>query len=172
MLLTFPEIKAEVDRLAKIIGAMQEVLPAYGFSAQDGRPHIDIDSQGYCYLVLDKGVVCDCLITNDIQELLYKIFANVTFELSSKYELSHRVKNQDFRRIMFKNQVELLSRLSPKWAERELQEHAEILKRHPFDDYASIRATLTSELIEQGNPSEIAWKMACEKYPLPEESEK
>ena len=170
-LLTLPEIKAKVDQLAKIISAQQDILPTYGYSNQTGHPHIEIGSQGYYYLVLERDTVCDRLITTDIDELLYKIFANVTFELAHKYELVHRIQNQDSRRISFQKQVELLSMLSSQWGERESREHEQILQRHPFDDYASVRATLTKELREQGKSDEVAWKMACEKYPLPKESE-
>ena len=170
-LLTLPEIKAKVDQLANIIDAPQDILPTYGSSNQTGHPHIEIGSQGYYYLVLERGIVCDRLVTTDINEILYKIFAGVTFELSHKYELAHRIKNQDSRRISFQKQVELLSILSAEWSERQSQEHEQILKQHPFDDYASIRATLTKELREQGHSDEVAWKMACEEYPLPKVSE-
>jgi hypothetical protein len=169
--LTLREIKAKVDQLAEIIGASQDILPTYGSSNQTGHPHIELGSQGYYYLVLERDTVCDRLITVDIDELLYKIFANVTFELAQKYELSHRIKNQDSRRISFEKQVEYLSMLSSQWGERESREHEQILKQHPFDDYASVRATLTKELREQGNSDEFAWNMACEKYPLPKNSE-
>ena len=171
MLLSLPEIKAKVEQLAEIIGASQDVLPTYGYSNHTGHPHIEIGSQGYYYLVLERNVVCDRLITKDLDELLYKIFANVTFELAGKYELAHRIENQDSRRMSFQRQEELLSMLSPAWGKRESQEHEQILKQHPFDDFASIRATLTKELREQGNSPEDAWKMASEKYPLPKESE-
>jgi hypothetical protein len=60
--------------------------------------------------------------------------------------------------------------LSPTWAARESQEHEEILKRHPFDDYASVRARFCKSLRDQGYSVEQADKMADDKYPLPKKS--
>jgi hypothetical protein len=171
MLLTLPEIKAKVDQLAEKIGAPQNVLPTYGYSRGDGHPHIEISSQGYYYLSIERDAVGDRLITKNIDELLYKIFAFATFELALEYELAHRVKNQDSRRIMFQREVELLSMLSTQWAEQEAQEHEEILKRNPFDDYASARATLTRQLREQGISQEAASELADKQYLLPPDSQ-
>jgi hypothetical protein len=134
MLLTLLEIKAKVDDLAETIGASQDSLPTYGYSNQSGHPHIDIGSQGYYYLVLERDTVCDRLITKDIDELLYKIFADVTFSLSIKFEAANRNYNQDFRRIVFNHQIELLALLSPLWANRRAREQAQILETSPFND--------------------------------------
>jgi hypothetical protein len=167
MKMTLFEIKARVDQLAKTIGAPQNILPTYGYSEHNARPHIEVDSRGYHYVIAERGEEFERHTTSDINELLYMIFANVTFELSTKFELAHRIENQDSRRIIFQHQVKLLSDLAPKWGERETQEHEQILRQHPFDDYASIRATLTKNLREQGKSPEVAWKIACEQYPLP-----
>lgn len=167
MLLTLPEIKAKVDLLAEKIGASQHILPTYGFSRGDGHPHIDIGSQGYYYLCVERDAVGDRLVTNDIDELLYKIFSYVAWELAYEYASVHRKKNQDFRRDLFQHQVELLSILSSQWAEREAKAHEEILQQNPFDDYASARLTLIRQLREQGISQEVASGMAEKQYPRP-----
>jgi hypothetical protein len=167
MMLTLSEVEAKVNQLAQKIGASQNTLPTYGYSEQTARPHVEVGSVVYYYVVAERGQENNRYAAFDLDELLYKIFSDVTSDLSSKYELSHRIKNQDSRRIRFQHQVELLSILSSKWAEQRSQEHEQILKHHPFDDEASIRATFSKELREQGNSSEVAWRMACEKYPLP-----
>ena len=38
---------------------------------------------------------------------------------------------------------------------------------YPFDDDASIRATLTKELRDQGHTPDDAWRIAREKYAEP-----
>jgi hypothetical protein len=138
VLLTLPEIKARVDELAKKINAPSDILPTYGGSRGDRHPNIEIGSQGYYYLAIERDVVCDRLITQDIDELLFKIFVDVTFSISLSYELAHRIPNQDCRRIMFQHQVELLGLLSPEWSEREAANHREILAEHPFHDDTSL----------------------------------
>jgi hypothetical protein len=128
------EIKAEVVRLASRIGTPDNLLPTYGHSEDGARPHIEVDSRGYHYVVVERGEEISRITTHELDELLYRIFEGVTFGLACEYELRHRVRNKDFRRLLFKYQVELLTRLSPKWGEIESQDQARILQRHPYDD--------------------------------------
>lgn len=164
------EIKSRVKRLAAQINAPADLLPTYGYSKDGARPHIEVDPRGYHYIVVERGQELSRVTTNDLDELLYCVFKDVTFDLAGKYELKHRVENQDSRRLIFKRQVELLSKLSPKWGEMKTQEYQKILEQHPYDDQAYIRLDLAKTLQEGGLSPELAWKKACEKYPLPETS--
>jgi hypothetical protein len=128
------EIKKEVDRLAARVGASADLLPTYGYSEDGARPHIEVDARGYHYAVVERGQEISRITTSDLDELLFHVFAHVTFELASQYELKHRVKHQDFRRLMFRRQIELLTVLSPTWAEIESQSHERILRQHPYTD--------------------------------------
>ena len=170
MSLTLSQVKYKVEQMAKIIGASKGALPTFGHSEHSGRPHVEVDSNGYHYVVAERGQEYQRHTTADLDKLLYDVFQKVTSELASKFELQHRVDNKDSRRIMFERQEELLSQLNPAWGERRKREHEQILKHHPFDDYASLRARLSKELRDQGKSAEVAWKMACERYPLPNES--
>jgi hypothetical protein len=166
-MMTLVEIKAEVDRRAAMIGAeAHHSLPTYGHTEDFARPHIEVDSRGYHFVVVERGQELSRLTTCDLDDLLYEVFQTVTFSLACDYDLAHRIELQDCRRLIFRRQVELLSRLSAKWAERRSEKHRQILREHPFDDYSSIRARLTRELREAGHSPETAWQMACERYPL------
>ncbi|MEP7187857.1 MAG: hypothetical protein ABI901_01545, partial [Roseiflexaceae bacterium] len=91
----------------------------------------------------------------------------VTFGLACRYELTNRVESQDCRRMIFRHQIEMLSKLLPHWGERESLRHRKTLQEHPFDDDANVRAELTKDLRNQGCSPEDAWRRACERYPLP-----
>jgi hypothetical protein len=134
MILKLPEIKSKIDELAKIIDATQAILPTYGYSDQTARPHVEVDSTSYHFVIAEHGQEIERHTTFEIDELLYYVFQCVTFELACKYELEHRVKEQDFRRILFEHQEELLSKLSLAWGEQRNREHAQILQSHPFSD--------------------------------------
>ena len=168
MQLTLTEIKTKVDELAEKIGASASILPTYGYSEDFACPHLEVDARGYHYVVIERGLELERRTTHDLDELLYIIFSGVTFGIACHYEFTHRIETQDVRRIIFQYQVDLLLRLKPKWGQREIERHAEILSQHPFDDMASIRATLTKKLRDDGHAADIAWQMACEKYALPE----
>lgn len=165
--MTLSEIETEIARLAGRIDASGYVLPTYGHSEDGARPHIEVDAGGYHYVIVERGQELKRLTTSDPDELLFQVFEGVTFSLACEYELAHRVESQDSRRTLFRRQIELLSMLHPHWGEREAQRHALILRQHPFDDNASIRASLTKSYREQGYSPEEAWLLACAQYPLP-----
>ena len=131
---TLAEIEADVHRLAGRIGASGYVLPTYGDTADGARPHIESDANGYHYVVVERGQELRRDTTDDLDELLYLVFETVSFGLACDYELAHRVPGQDFRRLLFARQSELLASLSPTWAERESRAHQLILHRYPFED--------------------------------------
>ena len=164
-LLTLNEIEIEVNNLSNLIKAPKDLLPTYGYSRDFAYPHIEVDKFQYHYVIIERGQEQDRKSTSNIQELLYWVFNSVTFDLSYQYELENRIENQDSRRIAFAKQEELLTYLNPEWGEWQRKEHLEILKRHPFDDLAGLRATYCGELRKKGLLEYEINKLAYEKYP-------
>jgi hypothetical protein len=169
MYLTLSEVKELIDHLAEKIDAPQNNLPTYGYSEQSGRWEVIVDTEGYQLVAFERGKELERYITSDIDELLYKIFDGVTFWLACKYELAHRIEEQDSRRILFQHQVELMSTLSLHWGGQLRQELDEILKEHPFDDFVNLRSSLRKKLREEGYSEDVVDRMADEQYPLPKE---
>jgi hypothetical protein len=156
---TLTEIKTEVDRRAAMIGAVgHHSLPTYGHSEDGARPNIEVDLQGYHFVVVERGTERSRFTTRDLDELFYKIFQSVSFNLACDYELAHRIETQDFRRLLFKRQVDLLSEVSEGWGRRRSKEHEEILREHPFDDCCFVRLR---------GSTQFGWTKACEQFPLP-----
>ncbi|MBN8417727.1 MAG: hypothetical protein J0L73_02280 [Verrucomicrobia bacterium] len=162
------QIKSEVDRMAAVIEASNYAgLPTYGVSKDAAHPHIEVDSTSYHWVVVERGHEQDRFTTTELDALLERVFTTVTFELATAYELAHRSGPIDCRRLIFQRQIELLSMLSPRWAQTESEKHAHILGAHPMDDLSGVRASLTRELRESGHAPEVAWQMALKRYPLP-----
>lgn len=131
---TLSEIEAEVSLLAAKVGASGYVLPTFGHTEDGARPHIEVDSHGYHYVVVERGQELRRDTTWDLDELLYFVFEAVTFNIACEYERAHRIIGQDFRRQLFACQVEFLSTLSSTWAERERRDHQRILEQNRFND--------------------------------------
>ncbi len=164
------EIRSKVYELATIIGASKDMLPTFGVSEHSGRPHVEADANGYHFVVAERGQEFHRHTSFDIDEILYDVFQTITFNLACKYELNYRIHGQDFRRIMFEQQEELLSKLSPSWGERRKREHAEILQENPYNDVFNPVEAYAQELKEQGFPPEVRWKMARDKFNPPKEN--
>ena len=72
---------------------------------------------------------------------MYWIFEAVTFEMASRYEVINRVPNQDFRKLLFAHQLDLIERLNEKWKERCERGQEQTLSRNPFQDTVQWRPT-------------------------------
>ena len=160
------DIKNKVDKLAIKINSPTNLLPSYGQQTWDALPYIELDSMGFMfYIISEHGQEYERKMTDNIDDLLYWIFANVTFSMASEYDLKNRIEDKDCRRIMFDKQEELLRQLNENWRQKENAEHQSILKRHPFDDLAGLRATYCGQLRKQGLTETEIDKLAYAKYP-------
>jgi hypothetical protein len=156
-MLSLKEIKVEVERLAATINVQKpHFLPAYDAFGMDAQPYVEIDDRGYHLVVNERGIERERLTTPDLDELLYRIFRSVTFQTAVEYELKHRDETRDCRRLIFDKQIELLSRLSLRWAARETEEHVRILCEHPYDDDSSRRVEFFVRLRDRGFPESFA----------------
>lgn len=131
---TLAEIEAEVARLAQRIGAPRNAYPTFGYTADFARPHIEVESGQYHYVVVERGAEVLRESTSDLNELLYWVFQSVTFSMACAYELEHRIPGQDSRRLMFSKQVELLTSIDPEMGRRGKDEIAKTLRNAPFND--------------------------------------
>jgi hypothetical protein len=168
---TLAEIEQRVRALGHRIGASEGDLPTFGHSEDGARPHIEVDARGFHYVVIERGQEQLRVTTRDEDELLWLVFKNVTFSLASYFELRNRAPRTDPRRMMFSRQIGLLAQLSATWAAREVDNHLNILSKHPFDDSSGERVELALALRRGGHISaDEAWRLACEKFPLPRSS--
>lgn len=164
--LSLDDIKRKVDAAAIKINAPTDLLPTYGYSRDFAYPHIEVDNTGLMhYVVVERGKELERRTTNNVNDLLYWIFSSVTFSMACTYELKNRIEDKDSRRIMFAKQEELLGVLNNAWQQKEKEAHNHILKKHPFDDLAGLRATYCGQLRQQGYPETEINRLAYEKYP-------
>jgi len=163
---TVTEIQNIVNQLAERINAPKYLLPTFSSPIGDATPNIEVDNLGlYNYVISERGEEYERKITSDLNDLLYWIFASVTFSMACDYELKNRIDEKDFRRIMFAKQEDLLGVLNKDWKEKERKGHQSILNNNPFDDLAGLRATYCRELREKGLSESEIQKIAYEKYP-------
>lgn len=126
------EIKQKVEQLAAQINAPSNKRPGYGVSETVGAPYIEVDEFNYYFLAFDRDVKTLNRKTQDVNELLYWVFAYITSSMSSTYASSHRDHNNNFRKIMFSHQLELLDKIDPLWRARREKEIDEILRNNPY----------------------------------------
>jgi hypothetical protein len=133
-MLTLLEIRTKIEQLAKQINAPADLLPTYGTSKNIGDPFIYVDNAYYYYLAYERDVKTTNKQTSNSDELLYWVFESVTDSMAASFELANRSPNskEDFRRVMFAHQLELLGKLSVEWKKKREKEILEILNRSPY----------------------------------------
>jgi Immunity protein 63 len=131
MPLSLQGLKAEYKKLCRKLGATGSF---HTNPQHDGSPHVERRDSEYHYVVTERGSEFERKTTSESDEVLYWLLSDVTFSAACSYELAHRIAGQDFRRLLFAKDVELLEQLSSGWAERKKMEIADILAEYPFDD--------------------------------------
>lgn len=88
----------------------------------------------YHYIMMERGQVYKHYESEELEEILYPLFKNITFSLAQEYEFNHRKANEDFRRLMWKKQLKLLRKINKNFAEERKKEIEEILTISPYND--------------------------------------
>ena len=127
-------IRKKVMEYGKKIHAPSHLLSVRASSDGFGTPHIEIDENGYNYVVSERGEEFERRQTKDIDKLLYWIFKQIVFIMASDYELENRKPNEDFRRQLFAKQIELMEQLDSKFAQWNKEDLDKILEESPYDN--------------------------------------
>ena len=126
-------IRKMVREYGKKIGVPKQLLTVQTTTDGFGTPHIEIDDQGYHYVVSERGTEHKRKTTSDFHTLLYWIFKDIVFEMASDFELNHRKPEEDFRRILFNKDLELFEKLDRQWYMWEKEDIDNILKENPYE---------------------------------------
>lgn len=105
-----------------------------GLPVGDATPLVDYGNGKFKYVVSERGHEFERIESSNPYEIMFHIFCHITHEMASNYELKNRISDQDFRRIMFSKQLEILGLIDFEWRIK-YQEHLDkILKEHPYND--------------------------------------
>lgn len=160
------KLKTRVERLASKIDAPTHLLPTYHIPRGDALPHIEYDTTGqFHFVVSERGQELKRKTTTEENEILYWIFSSITYYMATAYELKHRNRNQDCKRMIYSKQEVLLGLIDPKWGQRIHLEHQYHIEQHPFDDFMFLRMDYTDQLKEQGYTELEIRNLVAKKYP-------
>lgn len=123
------ELEFKIKLFANKIQAPNNLLPEINESNDFAKPYIDIGiGETIYYVIRERGIEHERTIYRNEDELLFRIFKDITFIMAAEYELKNRIENQDSRILLFKKQEELLIKLDPNWAIITHSEHNKYLK--------------------------------------------
>lgn len=128
------DLQNKYDRLAQRI---KPCAAEYSFLTErqdNGSPHVEFVDGAFHYVVTERGSEFERKATANIDEISYWLVYDLTFWMAVEYELKHRVPNQDFRRVMFAHQIEIMKKADLQFAERLKLEIADTLLENPYLD--------------------------------------
>lgn len=127
-------IRKKVREYGKKISAPTHLLTIRSSSDGFGTPHIEIDENGYNYVVSERGTEFERKQTKDINLILYWIFKPIIFRMASDYELENRKPNEDSRRQLFAKLLKLMEQLDSNFAKWEKEELDKFLEKDPYEN--------------------------------------
>ena len=137
-MLTIEEVREEVYRLGKLIGLDRDsdLYPLFTVSTKvwsEGYSFY-VDDGMYHYVAMERGSEVKHYEEEKLEEVLYYVFEVATSYLAGRYELENRNDEEDFRRIRWKRQLELLGKIDREYVLKRMQKNEEILKISPYRD--------------------------------------
>ena len=129
-MLNIVEVKQRIEELTHKIHVPARAIPTYGYSKDDGTPHIEVDDSSYYYICSDRGVR-SVQKTSDLDTLLYWAIKDITWSTALDYATAHRNPKKNFREVLFDYQLSLLEPINHDWKERREKEIAQTLKNSP-----------------------------------------
>lgn len=159
-------IQNKIRGIAEKIDVPVDLLPTYVHSNDFGHPHIELEGDLMCYVVNERGEEISRKVTFDLDELLFWVFKDITFQMADVYWQNNKKLDIDPRRILFKKQAEFLFELNSEWGEKILMFQSRILREAPFDDKRSARINFIVKLQMEGESLEEAIEKANRKYSI------
>lgn len=131
-MLSIDQIREQVVAYGQQINAPRSLLKVFPSPQPDAHPYIQVYNDRYFYRVDERGCEIECRETKDIDVLLYWIMHDIIFKMASDYERLNRVEGDDCRRILFKKEIELFTKLNAQWGHWVELEIQEVLLRVPY----------------------------------------
>ena len=116
------------------IGVPPEKIQLNETPADNGAAHIECIGSELCYVVTERGRELDRRRTENPDLLLYWLISDLTHALASSHAAKLRRQSEDFRRMLFAKQLELLGTIKEEWRERRAEEIAVVLATNPYRD--------------------------------------
>jgi len=116
---TLEEVKYIVFNLGDKIDVSSDskLYPMFSTSTHVFSEGFSIRGSKIHYITMDRGQIRKHIESEELGIILYEIFKNITSSLARQFELEHRSKTNDSRRVWWEKQLELLNEINPKFSE-------------------------------------------------------
>ena len=125
------EIRFGISKVSEIKSASNLKFKKNIKNGEDGM-YIFSDLQGYHYVLMERGKEVIHKITDDVFEICFWCFFELTSDAAFDYELENRDENLNYRKVAFTKQLEYLNTIGESYRKRGEIEIDDILKKYPY----------------------------------------
>ncbi|HNU08602.1 MAG TPA: Imm63 family immunity protein [Pyrinomonadaceae bacterium] len=132
--MTIEELQADYDRLNQRLKPTPNLYRFATERSDCGAPHVELIGDEIHVVTTERGLELSREVYTKKDDFLYSLISLNTFWMGVDHEFRNRIEDQDCRRIIFANQLELLERIDPRYADRRAREIEETLRENPYND--------------------------------------
>ena len=132
--MTYDKLEEKMLSIGSKINVPPEYYPKLKCSSSFEDTYIEIKFPFLYYIAIEYGKEVERRKFTNTDDLFYAVFKDITHTMAMWYEAYNRIENQDFRKILFSKQIELLSKICPEYAIKRQKEINEILTKYPYID--------------------------------------
>lgn len=128
-------IKNDLEKINVNIESLTTICISTKCSNLPAISYYFVDDHGYhCITNGDRGKMEEEFTCTELEDILYKLYEDITTTMSIAYAKEHRKSGEDWRRLMFRKQLELLKNLGEEYHMRCQKAIKNILQENPYDD--------------------------------------
>lgn len=106
----------------------------FGNANSEEGTYIFSDLEGYHYLFTEKGHISKHEITREESQIAYFVLEECIFNIALQYATQNRKSGEDFRRNLFKKELDIWKNIDEDGYNMKISEIKHILKENPYDD--------------------------------------
>lgn len=127
------EIKSRINKIMPELN-MSQIRFCKGNDNSPEGTYIYFQNGRYHYIFTEKGRIRVHEELSSVSDVLWKVLNIVLDDISIDYAMKNREEGKDFRRPLFKKEIELFSKFGDEFEKRKINEINEILAENPFYD--------------------------------------
>ena len=131
------ELEKEIKgRIANVMPNLElkQIKFCIGTDSSPEGMYIYMENDKYYYVFTEKGKIREKKELVTEEEVLWYVLELVLFNVAMDYAIKNRKKGEDFRRILFKKEIELYSRFGENFKVRKVEAINRILESNPYID--------------------------------------
>lgn len=131
------ELEKEIkDRIANVMPNLElkQIKFCVGTDSSPEGTYIYMENDKYYYVFTEKGKIREKKELVTEEDVLWYVLEVVLFNVAMDYAIKNRKKGEDFRRILFKKEIELYSRFGEIFKMRKVEAINKILECNPYID--------------------------------------